>query len=63
MYFARTAQKLREQMVRFSGELSAGHPKVVRLFVACVSSRENTRKNRLKIPMSPRVLFPSAFAA
>jgi transposase InsO family protein len=29
----------------------------------CVSSRENTRKNRLIIPMSPRVLFPSAFAA
>ncbi len=29
----------------------------------CVSSRENTRKNRLKIPMRPRVLLPSAFAA
>jgi hypothetical protein len=29
----------------------------------CVSSRENTRKNRLKIPMSRRVRFPSAFAA
>ena len=29
----------------------------------CVSSRENTRKNRLKIPMSSRVLLPSAFAA
>ena len=29
----------------------------------CVSSRENTRKNHLKIPMGPRVLFPSAFAA
>lgn len=34
MYFARTAQKLREQMVRFSGELSAGLPKVTRRFVA-----------------------------
>ena len=34
MYFARTAQKLREQMVRFSGELSAGLPKVSRRFVA-----------------------------
>jgi hypothetical protein len=33
MYFARTAQKLREQMVRFSGELSAGLPKVARRFV------------------------------
>ena len=33
MYFARTAQKLREQMVRFSGELSAGLPKVTRRFV------------------------------
>ena len=28
MYFAKTAQKLREQMVRFSGELSSGLPKV-----------------------------------
>jgi len=34
MYIARTAQKLREQMVRFSGELSAGLPKVGRRFVA-----------------------------
>lgn len=33
MYFARTSQKLREQMVRFSGELSAGLPKVTRRFV------------------------------
>jgi hypothetical protein len=29
----------------------------------CVMSRENTRKNCLKIPMSPRVFFPSVFAA
>lgn len=34
MYIARTAQKLREQMVRFSGELSAGLPKVGRRLVA-----------------------------
>jgi hypothetical protein len=34
MYFSRTAQKLREQRVRFSGELSAGLPKVARRFVA-----------------------------
>lgn len=34
MYNARIAQKLREQMVRFSGELSAGLPKVARRFVA-----------------------------
>jgi hypothetical protein len=33
MYFAKTAQKLREQMVRFSGELSVGLPKVTRRFV------------------------------
>lgn len=38
-------------------------PIVVFALNTCVSSRENTRKNRLKIPMSPRVLFPSAFAA
>jgi hypothetical protein len=34
MYFARTAQKLREQMFNFSGELSAGLPKVACRFVA-----------------------------
>jgi len=34
VYFARTAQKLREQMVRFSGELSSGLPKVTRRLVA-----------------------------
>lgn len=34
MYIARTGQKLREQMVQFSGELSAGLPKVARRFVA-----------------------------
>ncbi len=34
MYFAKTAQKLREQMVLFSGELSSGLPKVARRFVA-----------------------------
>ncbi len=34
MHFARTAHKLREQMVRFSGELSAGLPRVTRRFVA-----------------------------
>jgi len=33
MYFAKIAQKLREQMVRFSGELSAGLPKVTRRLV------------------------------
>jgi hypothetical protein len=34
MDYAKTAQKLREQMVLFSGELSAGLPKVARRFVA-----------------------------
>ena len=34
MYFAKTAHKLREQMVRFSGELSTDLPKVARRFVA-----------------------------
>jgi hypothetical protein len=31
--------------------------------LVCVSSRENPQKNRQKLPMSRRVLFPSAFAA
>ena len=34
MDYAKTAHKLREQIVHFSGELSAGLPKVVRRFVA-----------------------------
>lgn len=34
MDYAKIARKLREQMVRFSGELSAGCPKVVRRFIA-----------------------------
>jgi hypothetical protein len=34
MDYAKTAHKLREQMVKFSGELSAGLPKVVRRFMA-----------------------------
>jgi hypothetical protein len=34
MDYAKTAQKLREQMVRFSGELSTGLPKVMRRFLA-----------------------------
>ena len=34
MYFAKTAHKLREQMVRFSGGLSTDLPKVARRFVA-----------------------------
>ncbi|MFZ2053943.1 MAG: transposase [Candidatus Aminicenantales bacterium] len=33
MDYARIAQKLREQMARFSGELSSGFPKVVRRFL------------------------------
>jgi hypothetical protein len=37
MCFAKTAQKSREQMVRFSGELSVGLPKVGRRFVAEMS--------------------------
>jgi len=34
MDYAKTAHKLREQIVNFSGELSTGLPKVVRRFVA-----------------------------
>jgi len=34
MHYARTASKLREQIVKFSGELSAGWPKVARRFLA-----------------------------
>jgi hypothetical protein len=34
MYFAKTAQIFREQMVQFSGEISAGLPKVSRQLTA-----------------------------
>lgn len=34
MHYAKTASKLREQIIKFSGELSAGWPKVARRFLA-----------------------------
>jgi len=34
MNFAKTAQKFQEQILRFSGELSAGLPKPARRFIA-----------------------------
>jgi hypothetical protein len=34
MHYAKTAAKLREQILRFSGELSSGLPKLARRFVA-----------------------------
>jgi len=34
MHYARIAAKVREQIIKFSGELSAGLPKVVRRFIA-----------------------------
>jgi hypothetical protein len=34
MHYAKTASKVREQIIKFSGELSAGWPKVVRRFLA-----------------------------
>jgi hypothetical protein len=34
MHYAKTALKLREQILRFSGELSAGLPKTARRFIA-----------------------------
>jgi magnesium chelatase family protein len=39
------------------------HPVHISEAIQCVLSRENTQNNRPKIPMSPRVFFPSAFAA
>ena len=34
MHYAKTASKVREQIIKFSGELSAGWPKVARRFLA-----------------------------
>jgi len=34
MHYARTASKVREQIIKFSGELSSGWPKVARRFLA-----------------------------
>jgi hypothetical protein len=59
MYFARTAQKLREQMVRFSGELSAGLPKVARRFVAemvfGIQARGSVRLTEVGRALSERI--------
>lgn len=59
MYFARTAQKLREQMVRFSGELSTGLPKVTRRFVAemvfGIQARGSVRLTEVGRALSERI--------
>ncbi len=61
MHYARTASKLREQIIKFSGELSAGWPKVARRFLAeviygiqarqSVHLTEIARALREKIPL------------
>ena len=61
MYIARTAQKLREQMVRFSGELSAGLPKVSRRFVAemvfGIQARGSVRLTEVGRALGERITF------
>jgi hypothetical protein len=59
MYCAGTAQKSRVQMVRFSGELSAGLPKVVRRFVAemvfCIQARGSVRLTEVGRVLGERI--------
>jgi len=61
MYYAKTASKLREQIIKFSGELSVGWPKVARRFLSeaiygiqarqSVHLTEIARALREKIPL------------
>ena len=61
MYFARTAQKLREQMVQFSGELPAGLPKVSRRFVTemvfGIQARGSVRLTEVGRALGERILL------
>jgi hypothetical protein len=59
MYFAKIAQKLREQIVQFSGGLSTGLPKVARRFVAemifGIQARDSVRLTEVGRALGERV--------
>jgi hypothetical protein len=59
MYYAKTALKLREQILRFSGELSAGLPKTARRFVAemlyGIQARQSVRLTEIGRALEERI--------
>ena len=59
MYYAKTAQKLREQILRFSGELSSGLPKPARRFIAemiyGIQARQSVRLTEIGRAMEERI--------
>ena len=59
MHYAKTAQKLREQILRFSGELSAGLPKPARRFIAemiyGIQARQSVRLTEIGRALEERI--------
>jgi hypothetical protein len=59
MYYAKTAQKIREQILRFSGELSFGLPKPARRFVAemiyGIQARQSVRLTEIGRALEERI--------
>ncbi len=59
MHYAKTASKLREQIIKFSGELSAGWPKVVRRFIAealyGIQARQSVRLTEIARSLEERI--------
>jgi hypothetical protein len=59
MHYAKTAQKLREQILRFSGELSAGLPKPTRRFIAemvyGIQARQSVRLTEIGRALEERI--------
>jgi hypothetical protein len=59
MHYAKTAQKLREQILRFSGELSSGLPKPARRFIAemiyGIQARQSVRLTEIGRALEERI--------
>jgi hypothetical protein len=60
MHYAKTANKLREQILRFSGELSFGLPKPARRFIAemiyGIQARQSVRLTEIGRALEERIL-------
>jgi hypothetical protein len=59
MHYAKTAQKIREQILRFSGELSSGLPKPARRFIAemiyGIQARQSVRLTEIGRALEERI--------
>ena len=59
MHYAKTAQKLREQILRFSGELSSGLPKPVLCLIAemiyGIQARQSVRLTEIGRALEERI--------